>query len=558
MLKKQYIYLFLLLFSLWSSCAFAQDLFESAKSALLGKSTPGLQELLEKTSIKIESVTLEPAELKRFYSLRGYKPVWNADTKEGRAALKDFMDNISSFTRYHGLQEKKYPYQLFEKLADSQKEEDSTRLELLVTHWLLRLAHEMHGDSVNLALLYPGWTFRRKPLDAAEELEKAVKENRVYEFLDGLAPENPAYQRLARELDKYRAIAEKGPWPAVTPGPTLRPGDRDPRVAELRQRLAAEGYLAFTAAAGDMAGESSSPDFYDESLLVTVENYQSRNGLDPDGNVGVKTISALNVPVSRRVDQIIANMERWRHMPETLPSRYAAVNIASAEVEVIEDGKRLYWGPVVVGRPDRKTPFIYSAIRSVIFNPSWHVPDKIARHDILPKLRKDPHYLEKMGFVISGSGLDSEDGTEIDWESLRESEFHFRLRQAPGDLNSLGRIKFDFDNNFSVYMHGTPHKELFEKADRNKSSGCVRLRDPDLFAALVLSRNEGEWTESRVQEEIGKGKTRWLKVSDPLPLYFVYWSVFPPEDDGPVNFRNDVYGYDRFLMETLRKNGFGE
>ncbi|MDD5585547.1 MAG: L,D-transpeptidase family protein [Alphaproteobacteria bacterium] len=521
----------------------------SAASEETKGAVAGVQAFLAQPTPAIEGFRLNSEELRRFYALREYKPVWDTNPNGDRASIKTFLSTVTSFANYHGLAQNHYPSALLTRLIDSKQEADSVKIEVLVTAWLLRLAHELHGDSINLAQLYAGWSFQRQPADLAAGLAKAVEDNRAYDYIAELAPSNPAYLYLARELKNYRELKDKGAWPSIEPGPTIRPGESGPRVNQVRERLIAENYLK------KIEDINADPDVYDAELQQAVENYQSRNGLKVDGNIGVKTVAAMNVTIGERIGQILANMERWRHMPEHFPSRYAVVNIAAASVEIIDDGKAVYRGPVVVGRPDRKTPFIHSAIRSVIFNPSWHVPAKIARKDILPKLRKDPHYLEKMGFVINGSA-DDPHGTEIDWETIRESAFHFQLRQSPGDLNSLGRLKFDFDNDFAVYMHGTPHQELFEKAERNQSSGCVRLRDPDVFAVNVLAHNENIWDLDRVRAEVDKGKTHWLRVAEPLPLFFVYWSVIPPEGtDGPLNFRNDVYGYDRFLIEAMHEKG---
>ena len=542
MSKKLLLFLVVLLFALGGRPVLA------AEADPKSPATP-LQAFLASSAPVIDGYELNAEELRRFYALRNFQPVWDTNPKGDRASLKSFLSSVTAYAAYHGLPEENYPSnQLTKLIAGTQQEADSTKIELLVTAWLLRLAHDLHGDSVNLAHLYPGWKFEPKQIDVVAGLEKAVQDNRVYDFIAELAPTGPEYLHLARELKVYREMAAKGPWPTVAPGPKLLPGDHDPRTAQVRARLEAEKYIAAAASLGN------GTDLFDEELRGAVENYQARNGLKPDGHIGEKTLAAMNTPIAERIGQIIANMERWRHMPEKFPSRYAMVNIAAAQVEIMDDSKSLYRGPVVVGRPDRKTPFIQSSIRSVIFNPYWHVPTKIARKDILPKLRRDPHYLEKMGLVINGSA-DDPYGKEIDWDSVRESAFNYQLRQSPGELNSLGRLKFDFDNDFSVYMHGTPHQELFEKAERNQSSGCVRLRDPDVFAEILLAHNEGGWSVERIHEEIDKRTTHWLRITEPLPLYFVYWSVFPADDDGPMNFRSDVYNYDQFLLETMHKSG---
>jgi len=501
-----------------------------------------LQKALASPSPALESLPLSSIELNEFYAARQYRPAWGTTTKEERASLLKFLSSVKDFAAYHGLDLDEETAKKIQSLSEAEQAPAFPKLELLTTSYLLSLAHAMHGDRVKLSLLYPGWDFKRDDRDLATDLAKAVDDNKIEDFIAGLAPTAPAYTRLARELKIYRERAARGGWAPIPSGPTIKPGEQSPRVAALRARLAAEDYLP--------ADEASSQT-YDAPLRDVVQEYQRRNGLEIDGNVGGKTLIALNTPIETRIDQILANMERWRHMPTTFPSRYVVVNNAAALIEVWDDGQILYEAPLVVGRVDRKTPFIQSEIRSVIFNPSWHVPAKIAQKDILPKLRKDPHYLEKQGFVISGSA-NNPHGEAIDWNKIRASSFNLKLRQAPGDMNALGRLKFDFDNDFSVYMHGTPHQELFAKAERHQSSGCMRLRDPELFAQIVLAKNAGTWGSEEVRAEIDKDKTRWLKVAEPLPLYVVHWTVFAEKPDAPLSFRSDIYDYDRFLMATLR------
>lgn len=165
-------------------------------------------------------------------------------------------------------------------------------------------------------------------------------------------------------------------------------------------------------------------------------------------------------------------------------------------------------------------------------------------------MRRDPHYLEKLGFVIRDNEEDPH-GENIDWQNMPDEEFNFRLRQQPGSMNSLGRLKFDFTNDFAVYLHGTPHQELFKKNRRTLSSGCVRLRDPEKVAEIVLAGTAGDWDIRHIEDAIAARKTRWIEIKDPMPVYILYWTAFADED-GHIQFRNDVYDYDRFLMETLK------
>lgn len=512
---------------------------------------PSSQNELQKTllapQIVIDDEDLAVDELNSFYAARDYKPAWSFAGQNNGETFVAFIKSIEDLIDYHGLQREDYAVELMQKLESSGDNDNRIKLELLVTDTLLRLAHDLHGDSTDLSDLYVGWNFQRTPMDIPTTLQAAVASNTLNEYIESLTPKNIAYAQLAQTLQKYRLMAHDGGWNKIAPGPTLLPNDRNPRVAQLRSRLMAEGYLPQAAAPDEQS------DSFDDALFHAAQAYQLRNGLVGDGHIGSKALEALNIPLQTRIDQILANMERWRHMPDDFPpERFALVNIPDASIVIHEDGKEIYRGIVIVGRVDRKTPFIQSHIRSMIINPAWHVPTKIARKDILPKLRKDPHYLEKLGFVIRGNE-DDPYGDNIDWKSMPEREFNFRLRQSPGDQNSLGRLKFDFDNDFAVYMHGTPHQELFQKNERTLSSGCIRLHDPEEVAEIYLSHNKDHWDKQRLEDEINSGKTHWVGLAKPMPLDVVYWTVFT-DDAGEVNFRKDVYDYDRFLMQNMRSD----
>lgn len=499
-----------------------------------------LQSMAASPPPEFESMDLPDGELSAVYANRNNKPIWNFSDGENGVSTTAFLDSLEQLIAYHGLRAEDYPLELIKKLKSANDDNERNRLDLLVTGSVLRLAHDLHGDSDDLSLDYPGWTLKRTPVDIPMQLSAALINGTVNQFITELSPKNPAYTKLASALRTYNAYAAKGAWPHIDAGPSLRPHDHGPRVLQLRARLEAEDYLSPTDAPADV---------FDDNLEKALLTYQSRNGLDTDGHCGGKTQEALNTPLATRIEQIRANMERLRHMPDDYPSdRYAEVNIANATLTIIQDGKVSYTGPVVIGKVDRKTPFIQSKIRSMIINPIWHVPAKIAQKDILPKLRKDPHYLEKLGFSIKGNDNDPY-GENIDWNRMPEREFNFRLRQAPGDQNSLGPLKFDFDNDFAVYMHGTPHQELFAKAQRNFSSGCVRLRDPEDVAEILLKDTSGDWNTGKIDAEIDKGKTRWVAIQNPMPLYILYWTVFA-DDSGLINFRPDVYDYDRILEDS--------
>jgi len=495
--------------------------------------------------ISIGHYELDKDGLNEFYAARDYRPAWDLAGAENSSALSGFVASIDKTISYHGLEPTDYALDVMRQLASAGDEDSHLKLEFLVTDTLLRLAHNLHGDNIDLGELYVGWKFHRGEIDIPAVMQKAVAANDVNNVFEQLTPKQTAYRDLAHILEWYNGISLTGGWKPIAAGPGLKSTkDHGPRVLQLRARLAAEGY----AIKNPSPGQES---VFDDGLSVALKTYQQRNGLDADGHLGPDTLMALNVPLTGRIEQIRSNMERWRHMPEDFPSpRGIIVNIADASVEILDNGKSIYRGIVIVGQVERKTPFIQSVVRSMIVNPSWHVPAKIARADILPKLRKDPHYLEKLGFVIRDNE-DDPHGENIDWSNMADEEFNFRLRQQPGAMNSLGRIKFDFNNDYAVYMHGTPHQELFDKNRRTLSSGCVRLRDPEKVAEVVLTGTPGVWDIPHIEAKIASKQTRWIGLAQPIPITILYWTVFTDES-GAINFRNDVYDYDRFLMENLR------
>lgn len=483
------------------------------------------------------AVPLPTGDLERFYAARNFQPVWLEEKSLAENLLK-YAVFIESLVTRHGLGVQDYPLDLLQTRADKPDPAELSSTDVLITASFLRFIRDMQGERVNLSRLYGDWPFARPAADPVTVLLDVARTNGLADFAQNTMPRHPHYAKLTGALQAYRGFAAKGGWKPIPPGESLKPGMQESRIPLLRQRLKAEGYLNAT--------EESA--LYDPQLEAAVRDWQRDHGIEPDGAVGKDTLSAMNVPVGERIDQILANMERWRHMPEHFPARAVFVNIAGAEIVVEDQGKEIYHGPIVVGRPARPTPFIQSAIDSLIINPYWHVPTKIARKDILPKLRKNPNYLEDKGIVIRERADFDPYGHGVNWHAVSESGFSFNLRQTPGEKNSLGRIKFDFPNIYSVYLHGTPEEKLFGKAFRAESSGCVRLRDPQDVAQLLL--NDPAWTDERIENAIASGETTRRRLAEPVSLYITYWSVFAGDAER-VQFRRDIYGYDRKLADAL-------
>jgi murein L,D-transpeptidase YcbB/YkuD len=389
---------------------------------------------------------------------------------------------------------------------------------------LLRYARD-----VKVGRLQPGdfpdlWAVRPAPYDAAQDLARAVAEDRLQPWLDSLPPRYAGYTALKRGLARYREIAQAGGWKALPEGGPMGLGSTDPRVPALRARLAAEDPL--TQAEGSTT--------FDKALQDAVVRAQKRYGLKPDGVVGNGTLAYLNQPVGQRVLQIIANMERWRWLPATMPATRVQVNSGAAIVTLFRDDKPVLSMKAVSGKPGDETPMLMSSIHSVVINPPWNVPSRIAREELWPKERANPGYLARNGYrIIPVEGADP------------------RLQQRSGDDSALGRFKFDFDNPFAVYLHDTPAKAGFDLYARQASHGCVRIEKPRKLAEALLAADP-KWAEAAAFDEaLGDGsKTQRVKLPAEVPVMILYWTAFAGAD-GQMHFRGDPYNWDRLLLTKV-------
>jgi murein L,D-transpeptidase YcbB/YkuD len=350
-------------------------------------------------------------------------------------------------------------------------------------------------------------------------------------------------------LRDYRALDSGGGWPVVPPGDVLERGSHDQRVQLLRHRLILSG---------DLAGHDEGMAFhFDAHVEAAVRKFQARHGLEEDGIVGSKMLAALNVPVSARIQQILVNMERWRWMPDELGDRYLLVNMAGFELRAVEDGEVVMEMRVIIGRPYRSTPAFVGEMKYLVFNPYWNVPHKLAILDLLPKQQANPDYLTESGFRVYASwekGAEELDPADINWSAFTPANFPYRLRQDPGESNSLGRIKFMMPNPYAVYLHDTPSRHLFRRPVRTFSSGCIRVEEPLLLANFVLGNGENI-VMLDVQEEIDSGENHIRSLPRPLPVYMLYLTAWV-DDQGKAQFRNDVYGRD-VLVQRACASGTG-
>jgi len=309
---------------------------------------------------------------------------------------------------------------------------------------------------------------------------------------------------------------------------------------------------------GDLPPDAARPvdDRYTEAIAAGVARFQARHGLAQDGVLGRQTIVALNEPLAARVTQIELAMERLRWLPEFAPGPAIAINVPSFQLWAFADARDTTSAalsmPVIVGKAvQHETPIFIGEMRAVEFSPYWNVPRNILRNETLPRLERDPGYLEREAMELvstrgDGRVLMSVDPASLD--ALRAGEY--RVRQRPGMKNALGGVKFVLPNTMDVYLHGTPARELFERTRRDFSHGCIRVRDPEALAAFVL-RGKPEWTAEAIDAAMSAGRNRTVALVAPIPVV-VFYTTAIVDGAGRAIFLPDVYGHDRKLSDALR------
>jgi len=495
-----------------------------------------------------------------FYQARGYLPVWLAEDGAAAPAARALL-SWAGAADANALPADRYGVSgLAARLADASSGAYSNAAALEAELTRLFLAY---GRDISSGLLEPRSVSRnidiepRRP-DPAVLLAGVGTTDDIAAFLGALAPTGPAYDRLLSLYAKSREIARNGGWgPQVVKGRTLRPGDRDPRVKQLRARLIALGDMAPAeqVAAGAVMNDATppvtGPHLFDPALEAAVQRFQARHGLNTDGIVGAMTLAALNTTAAERAAQVAVGLERLRWLNYDLGARHIVINTAAFTMTMFENGDPRFSTRTVVGKSGRfQTPEFNDELEFIVVNPTWNVPYSIASKEILPLLQEDPTYLEQNDMELLGSDLPA---SEIDWSQVTRGAFPGRIRQRPGPGNALGAVKFLFPNQYSIYMHDTPSRKLFARDRRAYSHGCVRLQDPIGFAHLLLSLQDDDpvGTFDRLR---ARGGEQWVRVREAIPVYVTYRTAWL-DADGVRQFRADVYRRDRDVMAALAAAG---
>ncbi|QPC44269.1 L,D-transpeptidase family protein [Kaustia mangrovi] len=498
------------------------------------------------TTVGIDDADQRLIQVFTYYAERDYKPLWVRDNGP-KSKARDLLTILK--TSYEdGLDPQDYEVAEISERIDGRTPRQLAELDLLLTRAFIDYGRDLStgqvepdklGGPIHITPIGPG------PLTLLDGAEQA---DDIPEYVDTrIAPQSANYARLKQALAVYRQIAERGGWPRMPDGPVLKPGMADARIPVLARYLAVTGDLR-----PELAQSAGADGTYDDTLVAAVKRFQERHGLAVDGVIGAATLEQINVPVDRRIHQMVLNLERRRWMPEDLGSFYVFVNLADQYLKVVDGEQTVHDAPLVVGKPYHQSPVFSDNMTYIVFNPYWNVPYSIAVNEYLPKLRANPGALQSQNIrVLTGKG--AVNPYAINWSAYSRRKFPFRLRQDPGPKNALGRIKFMFPNPYNVYIHDTPAKSLFSRATRTFSHGCMRVQDPVKLADILLGHDDPHWTPERVKAEFARGDNRVVRLKTPIPVHVTYLTAWANKD-GSINFRKDVYDRDPRLTAALDRS----
>ena len=433
-----------------------------------------------------------------------------------------------------------------EGLSGSAGESNLARFDVALTVSAIRYIRDLHLGKVSPATLHKDFDPERKKHNAGLFLRESVTQApSVKEALVRVEPPFPGYQRAMVALGEYVKLAkEEVPDPLPQVQKPIDPGKNYEAVGKLVKRLQ---FLGDLPAAASVSAESQ---VYAGEVVEGVKRFQTEHGLDAVGKLGPQTITELNVPLSRRVEQLRLMLERWRWVPHEFPDPPVVVNIPEFLLRAYgEDRKPALMMPVVVGRAMRtETPVMEQDMKYVVFWPYWNVPPSILRNEIIPKIAKDPGYLAKNQYeVVTYSGELVTDGAVSEDVLAQLRGGKLMVRQKPGPKNALGLIKFIFPNSNNVYLHSTPSQAAFGQVRRDFSHGCIRVEDPKALAVWVL-RNNPAWTAEKVEEAFKAQKEQQVNLTRTIPVLIVYGTAVTKED-GRTYFFDDIYGFDKQLAK---------
>jgi L,D-transpeptidase YcbB len=495
-----------------------------------------LREMLGGKSLRYFERKAERAAVEKFYTARDFAPLWTqagSVTESGKGVIARLKDAASE-----GLNPADYPVPDFASATnpDALAEADVKLTASMLDYARHAQSGRMHWSQVSGDISYP-----EHPTDPNEVLANVTTAKDASVALDSYNPPQKLYKELKAKLAELRGQGD-GPVIQIADGPALKftpaRGKKlpevmmeDPRVPQLRAKLG--------------ISENADDTHYDAKLAAAVRKFQEGAELKPTGILDERTVKAINSPKrDKQIDTVIVNMERWRWLPRQLGApgignAYVILNIPDYTLKVMQNGAQVWTTKVVTGQPGiHATPLLTETMKFITVNPTWNVPPSIIYNEYLPALQQDPTVLQRMGLKLD-----------------RAPDGSIHISQPPGEANALGRIRFNFPNKFLVYQHDTPDKNLFAKEERAFSHGCMRVQNPDIYAATLLNitaPNE-HYTPEKIHGMYGHSEID-IKFPTPIPVNITYQTAFV-DDAGKLQIRRDIYGRDATMLALLKNRG---
>lgn len=474
-----------------------------------------------------------------FYKNRNFQYAW-FNQKGMTQAVPNFQNQLQSYS--NDFEDKTFNNLQLDTLITLIKTNKSginknqrEKLELVLTTTFFKYSEKAYSG-INKTPRQLDWYIPRNKKNYQVLLDSLVlkdENDKTYE------PVNLYYAKLKEKLKLYREIQKKGGFPIIkTDKKLLAATESDSCLLQVKQHL----FLS-----GDLKTNDQNI-LFSTSLANAISHFQQRLGLPENGKLDSKTIAELNKTVDFRIKQMLVNLERLRWVPVEIENDYLLINIPEFKLHVFENKKMLWEANVVVGKEAKQTSIFKGHISRIILNPYWNIPNSIINAEILPKLKQNSNYLSRNNMeVVSYKGTRINTST-INWKKYSKN-VPFIIRQRPGKNNSLGKMKFLLPNNFSIYLHDTPSKELFDRTKRDFSHGCIRVENSKKLA-LHLLQNEIIWNEKKLNTILETNRETGIEINPTIPVYIIYFTAWV-DSKGNLNFRNDVYNLDDELAKEI-------
>lgn len=488
---------------------------------------------------------LAPDHISLAYKKDSYSSLWTGKGKLN--ASGDSLLGILRNARTFGLVPADYHVKTIDSLIVATTDKKTHRInavnlaqaDILLTDAFFVFSTHLNKGRLRSDTILPEFRIKEVAKNLDSLLEQTLKKRNFTAAFCSLEPPFEQYRLLKTELAKFRQRWETHPW------------DTLPHI----EKDTAGFYRALKIMLVQTHDYDSTSKGNDSvKLSKGIRHFQKRYYLEQDGKVGKNTMRLLHLTVEQRIRQIEMNMERWRLEAKNFPKRYILVNIPQFELKVFDDDTLYMESRVVVGLPEKPTPLLESKIQYLLLYPYWNVPYSIASKEILPVLKRDSSYLRKKNFDVIDWHGELVDPKTINWKRYTEKTLPYRFRQREGEDNSLGIMKFNFNNKFGVYLHDTNSKKYFKRDVRALSHGCMRLENYMDLARYLIRLDSVKYPFDSLQSDIAKQEQKQVNLKKPIPIFTKYYSAFVDEDEGLMLFM-DIYRRDELMEKILYRNG---